>query len=1465
MTQHSHPEPIAVVGSACRFPGGSSSPSKLWDLLRQPRDILAEFPKDRLNLDRFYHPRGEMHGSTDVKNRSYQLSEDSRLFDAEFFGISPAEAEGMDPQQRVLLETVFEAFESAGCTLEKMRGSLTSVHVGVMNADYSDIQVRDTETLLQYNATGTARSIISNRVSYVFDLKGPSVTIDTACSSSLVALHYAVYGLRNGDCDTAVVAGANLIFDPTMYITESKLHMLSPDSQSRMWDKSADGYARGEGVAALILKPLSKALRDGDEIEGIIRETGVNSDGRSQGITMPHAPAQAELIRSTYRRAGLDPIKDRCQYFECHGTGTPAGDPVEARAIAEAFFDENPSGSAENPLFVGSIKTVLGHTEGSAGLAGVMKALLAIKHQTIPPNLHFNELNPAITPYYGALRIATAPVPWPELSPGTPARASVNSFGFGGTNAHAIIESHVQEPCDMDTPPVEIVEDGLIGPLLLSARSGPSLLQNIRALLEHITEQPLLNLNDLGWLFQTRRTTHNVRTSFSATSREGLLNAMNVFVQKHQKVSTGDIGTTPRLINPSEIPGVLGVFTGQGAHWPTMGRDLIRSCPLFRKTIERCEAMLKALPDGPEWSLMQELTADDSESAVRLSRAALSQPLCTAVQLGLVDVLTAAGIRLDAVVGHSSGEIAATYAAGIITLPGAMQIAYYRGFHAKLARGAENQQGGMLAVGISFAEATEYCARPEFVGRLGVAASNSPQSVTLSGDLDAVNEAKQHFDTQNTFARLIKVDTAYHSHHMLPCAEPYLASLLACDIAITPPRDIDNCVWNSSVRGDTELLSGDFSALKGPYWVSNMCSPVLFSQALESSLWHGGPFDLVLEIGPHPALRGPTDQTFKAALGSAISTPYTGVLQRGGNDVEALSAALGTVWTHLGPSFVDFDGFREAFFDGTTPAPRVVKDLPAYAWSHDKIYWRESRISRRYRTGTDAPHQLLGRRTPDDDGERELRWRNVLKLSEVPWLRGHEVLENVLLPAAAYVAIAIEAARVLAADQPVRLFEVMDVEFQRPVVIPDNKDGVETLFTVRAEPASAGEGEDEEVIKAQFAYYVCPDERAGSMVQMCAGRLVVHLGKPSIGALPDRETCAVQQNTNLLGLDVDRVYASLGDVGLNYQGLFRGISEAWRSMDYANASGVWAGADLGQDEDYAIHPALLDVAFQTLFCARAHPSSGQITSALLPVRIKRVTLNPCVSIQEDGRAALDMESFVTDKTITSLAGDIHIYNTGSSNMAVQVESLVLQAVSPPDASQDRHMFAATVWNTDAALGNIVQSERDVANDETVMNLAVAIDRAALFYMKRLLEEYPPSRRQEADLLWHHDCMLDAFEVLVENVRNDRHPLLRKEWLSDEHSIVEELCSKYDGQIDLLLTRAVGENLSAVVRGETPILEVLLKDDMLNRFYMEGCGFDVMNGSVREVVKQITFKFPRCNILEIGAGTGGTVRSPTSHP
>lgn len=819
-------ELLAVVGSSCRFAGDATSPTKLWNVLCEAPDLSREVPPERFNAKAFYHPDGEYHGTTN-SIKAYWLNQDHRVFDCGMFNITPKEAEAIDPQQRLLLEVVYEAMESAGYDLEKYSGKNVAVFSGVMTSDYDTLSQRDELSASQYYATGNARSIISNRISYFFNFRGPSMTIDTACSSSLVALHQAVLSLRSGESSMACVTGVNLMMTPEQFLVESSLHMLSPTGKCRMWDTSADGYARGEGVAALLIKPLSRALADGDRIAAIIRETGVNSDGRTKGITLPNPEAQTGLIMETYRRSGLDPMvsEDQCQYFEAHGTGTPVGDPREAEAIYSAFFGSITSPtSTTNQLLVGSVKTVLGHTEGAAGLAGLLKVIQAMKHGSVTPNLHLDTINPNVEPYCTRLKVPTALVPWPQPPIGQPKRASVNSFGFGGTNSHVIVESYdprIHHGLSQQQENSEKAHDGddlrlskeagqpsFYLPLLLSAASQKSLRALVASYREYLLQHPEVGHDELAWALYSRRTALPYRLAVPVNSR---LQALEVFDEILTK-SPGDIGV--RSTSLSGRPKILGIFTGQGAQWATMSRSLFHASKVYRDTIRDLDKTLKALPDPPNWSLEEQVMAEGDASRVDIP--AISQPICTALQVGLVNLLASMGIGFHAVVGHSSGEIAAAYAAGRISARDAILISYYRGHVAHLAKSPEGNEGGMMAAAMSEQEAVEFCKDPMFNGRLHLAAINSPSSVTLSGDRDAVKSADEHLTKNDKFSRVLRVNAAYHSPHMLKPAAEYVKALLGSDIR--PNATGNGIVWISSVHG--RPMEGD-EDLSASYWNDN--------------------------------------------------------------------------------------------------------------------------------------------------------------------------------------------------------------------------------------------------------------------------------------------------------------------------------------------------------------------------------------------------------------------------------------------------------------------------------------------------------------------------------------------------------------------------------------------------------------------------------------------------------------------
>ncbi|PCD25242.1 hypothetical protein AU210_014350 [Fusarium oxysporum f. sp. radicis-cucumerinum] len=1425
-------EPIAVIGSACRFPGGASSPSKLWSLLQSPKDCLRDFPKDRLNLEAFYNKDGEHHGATDVCNKGYLLEEDSRLFDASFFNVNPAEADGMDPQQRLTLETVYESLEAAGYTIEEMQGSLTAVYLGVMMGDYHDIQSRDPEIINRYHPTGTSKSILSNRVSYYFDLRGPSVTMDTACSSSLAALHFATQSLRSGESTTAMAIGVNLIFDAAGYVAESKLHMLSPTSRSRMWDAGADGYARGEGVASVILKPLSEAIRCGDHIECIVRETGMNSDGRTTGITMPSAAAQSALIRRTYQNAGLDPIKDRPQYFEAHGTGTLAGDPVEARAISQSFFADDATAPEDaEKLYCGSIKTVIGHTEGCAGLAGLLKASLAVQNATIPPNLLFNTLNPSIKPFYDRLQVPTAAMTWPEVHSG-PRRVSLNSFGFGGTNVHAIVENY--EPAASKTA---AVSEQFVGPLVISAEAEPSLATTVEKYADFIRANPDVNLEDVAFVTQTRRSVFSRRVFFSGETRDKLLEFLDTAVE------TSKTGAEIGIQAPgssSEPPAILGIFTGQGAQWASMGRTMIETSSRFRESIQKCQDALRGIPDAPKWSLMDELMASDEAS--RIGEAAISQPLCTATQIAIVDVLASAGVHFDAVVGHSSGEISAVYAAGLLSATDAMRIAYYRGLYAKHASGPSGAPGSMMAVGMGSEDATAFCDQEQFKGRISLAASNSPSSATISGDEDAILEAKGILEEQKTFARLLKVDTAYHSHHMRACADPYLESLKACNITVNPPSS--NCIWVSSVYGNADMLDDedDLSALAGQYWIDNMVRPVLFSEALECSLWRAGPFSLSLEIGPHPALKGPASQTMKTALGHVL--PYATFLRRGYDDVEAFSGGIGYVWAYLG-THVDFAGYYKAIHGPEASKPRMIKGLPSYTWNHNKVHWKESRISRRYRLAEKAPHELLGRRTPDDS-EFEIRWRNILRLNELPWIRGHAFQGMALFPTSGYMAMAIQAAMEIAGSRPVKLVEIRDLVIPRALTIEENNPGIESIFSVK----KIGGHVDEDVFYGEFSCHTCPAEVEATLERNCTGLITIDFGEPSDYDLPPRAL----GKSGITPVDTQEYYDSLLNIGLNYQGLFRGLKSVQRTMGYATTKATWDKSEVG--DQYVMHPGPLDVAFHSIIAAMCTPLSGALWAPYLPVKIDRLAIAPNTNYEGvPGEINFDVDTFITETTSNTFRGDVHIISPDGKT-GLQAEGLTLKLFTEASSSDDRHMFSKTIWRADILDSS--ENLDEINPDEQELDLAEAIDRTSFYFIRKTFDHLSDTDVQ--DWKWFHQAFYKAAKEVLQETRDEKHPTAQKEWFDDTEELIQEYKDKYPEQADLKLIHAVAENLVGVMTSDTQLLEVMLVDNMLSNLYTDGRAMQPLNRIVAELFQNLSHRYPRLNILEIGAGTGGTTNS-----
>ncbi|KAK8016704.1 hybrid NRPS/PKS enzyme [Apiospora rasikravindrae] len=1410
------PEPIAIVGSGCRFPGGSSSPSKLWKLIEKPRDVVKEIPPERFDTTGFYHQDGTHHGSTNVRH-SYLIQEDLKVFDAAFFNISPNEADSMDPQQRLVLETVYEALEAGGHTMEALRGSNTAVYVGTMGVDYNDTLLRDLSTIPTYFATGTNRAIISNRISYFFDWHGPSMTIDTACSSSLIAVHQGVQLLRTGQSRVAVAAGTQVILGPEVFIFESKMKMLSPTGRSRMWDSEADGYARGEGVAAIVMKRLSDAIADGDHIECLIRETGANQDGFSNGITVPSTKAQADLIMEVYGRAGLDPAnnpEDRPQFFEAHGTGTKAGDPKEAAAIHQCFGQY---ASPDQPVYVGSVKTVIGHTEGAAGLAGLLKGSGIIQHGSTP----------AIEPFYKGLHVPTSIKPWPKLPSHVPRRVSVNSFGFGGSNAHAILEEYRPSP----PAAIEAAEpQSPVTPFVFSAVSEASLVAQLQAYSEYLAATPDVNPVDLAWTLQSRRSQLPFKVAFSAATIDELQTKIDAKLAPLKQNPGVAVGTRANIKGEAHV---LGVFTGQGAQWPAMGAELIRSFPFVRQRVQQLEEHLNSLPDRPQWSLVEEMLAGDDTS--RIAEAALSQPLCTAIQIVLVDLLKAAGVTFSSVVGHSSGEMGAAYAAGFLSDCDALRAAYYRGVVAKLAgNAATGQKGAMLAVGTSWEDAEELVNLRAFKGRIAIAAHNSSASVTLSGDADAIAHAKRVFDEEKKFARALKVDTAYHSHHMYPCGEAYVSALQACGVQVKEDRD-GSCSWFSSpVEASASLAA--------VYWKDNMQNAVRFADAVKNAVASDPQIAYAIEVGPHPALKGPAVQNIADVQTGAF--PYTGVLSRGKNDVQSFSDALGFIWTLLGSRGVSFPGYQ-GLVSGPDSKTKLVTGLPSYRWNHNRVHWQESRKSRQTRGRKQPPHELLGVRDPDSN-EREIRWQNVLKVSEIPWLEGHQLQGQCVFPAAGYCAMAIEASRILAAGKSITVLELHDLTIPRAITFEDDTNaGVETVFSLTS-ITTVGK-----VTTADFALYSCPTSAAENELElMASGSIKVEFGEPDLNALASTSL----SSSNMAPVETDRFYDSLSKLGYGYYQNFRGMSDLRRRFNQSSVLVDSYPYSTSESTVYLVHPTWLDVSFQASMLAFSAPGDERLWSLHVPTSIRSIRINPevCSSLplsQKKLRCTASLAN--TD----DFAASIDIFTEGGALAMVQVEDLEIKPFAPATEADDRRLFSYTkIANASPEGSSIPQGAKPTAEQA---ELAVLCERVSLHYLRKWKAEI--TDQDWANAQPHHAGLRDYMNHMLELASQGRHPTLKKEWLNDTPETIKDLLSQ-SSAVDITLLCAVGENIPAAVSGETTILEHMLPNNLLDDFYKQGLGFAIYNTFLARMLEQFVHRYPHARILEIGAGTGGATKA-----
>lgn len=893
-------------------------------------------------------------------------------------------------------------------------------------------------------------------------------------------------------------------------------------------------------------------------------------------------------------------------------------------------------------------------------------------------------------------------------------------------------------------------------------------------------------------------------------------------------------------------PRILGVFTGQGAQWAAMGAELIRSSEFVRGRLQDLEESLANLPpsDCPEWRLQDEVLANSDVS--RIAEAALSQPLCTAIQVILVDLLQTAGITFSAVVGHSSGEIAAAYAAGFISAHDAIRIAYYRGLYARLAgSGSTGQKGAMLAVGTSWEDAEDVTSLRAFKGRLAIAAHNSSASITLSGDADAVVHAKKVFEEEKKFARLLKVDTAYHSHHMLSCGDPYVDSLRKCGVRINRERSSTSPVWFSSVVPNDKGMES-IEDLKDVYWRDNMTNTVLFADAVRSAVTSDDQIGLALEVGPHPALKGPVTQTISDVRSSTI--PYKGLLSRETNDIDAFSDALGFLWTQIGSQGPDFQSYAKAM-NPDSRKPRLMVDLPSYQWSHGRSHWNESRRSRRLRRRQQPTHELLGQLAPESNAHN-LHWSNVLKVSEVPWLDGHQLQGQTVFPAAGYVVMALEASRSFAADKTVELFEIQDLSIPRAITFEEgDNSGVETLVTL-----TEIRHHQNQTATASFSCYSVPIVGSGSeqeMELMARATVKIVFGSPSVDAL----SCTPLEDYNMYPIDTDRFYSTLTRLGYGYSGPFRTISGMKRRLGRAiGVIGSYTYTDVDVSK-YLIHPSTLDVAFQASMLAYSAPGDERLWSLHVPTAIRSIRLNPevCASLPHSGSQVPVCATI--DNASESFSGCIDLLSGDGQQSMVQIEDLTIKTFAPATKGDDRVLFSYTKFGSAVPDGAAVAE--GVRPTPYEAELAIDCERMAYYYVRKWDLEL--TDEEWANGQPHHKYLRDWVNRTLSNAASGRHKTLKREWSEDSAEDIKALVTKYPGNLDVKMISVVGEKIPAAVRGESTILEHLLENNMLDDFYKVGSGFQRYNKFLAGMMKQITHRYPHTRILEIGAGTGGATK------
>lgn len=1129
-------EPIAIVGMACRFPAGLNDLTTLWQKLQSRFNAIRETPIERWSADRYYSKVEASRGKAYVRRGGY-IDQSPREFDAHFFGISPRDAENMDPQQRLMLEVTWEAFENAGMMLPELAQRPIGVYVGGFMLDHMITQMShpNRSQINQYSAAGMMMTMLSNRVSHVFDFRGPSLSIDTACSSSLVAFNYACQDVWSSACEMAVVGGVNVMTRPEYPMGMCKGQFLARDGECKSFDARGDGYGRAEGAGVVLLKPLSKALEDGNDIWATVIASGTNQDGHTPGISMPSGEAQLELIRQVCHKYGVDP--KTIQYVECHGTGTAIGDPTEAKSIGMAY---GAGRAAENRVLIGSIKSNVGHMEACAGVAGVIKAVLTLHHGETSPLANLQTPNPNIP--FQELGIQLSDDRYPLKRDNGPMRAAVNSFGYGGSNAHVILQSYAMDALPSnDTRKrahhLELDTDGMVY-LPITARSAKAVEELGRRYVRMLESG--VSLRDLVFSLTRRRAHLNCRTLVSGSNDSDLLANLKIWLEGGKTDSVVS-GQAPY---GSGHPRPVFVFTGMGPQWWGMGQELYRENPVYRSAVNEAEEAFRKVSG---FSVLEEMLKGENDSQIQKTEYA--QPANLFLQLGLLAVLRSRGIEPGACVGHSVGELSAAYAAGVLSLEDVVHVCYHRSQQQAKAKGI----GRMLAVGINLEMAQKYV--EESHGRVSIAAINGATNLTLAGDASDIERIAEELTRQNLFHRLLDVEVAYHSPTMDPLMEPLRDALQGVE-----PR-LPSIPLYSTVTGQ-RVLDIAYSA---DYWPENIRKPVEFVSAIQNLIADG--YSHFIEVGPHPVLATGIKECIQDS-GNECRHFFT--LRRKSPESPLLDTLFMEFYTQGG----------EVQWHNLVQHGQWV-ELPNYPWQRE-LHWLENPRAAQDRINP-IVHPILG--TQEAPGT--MAYRNDFDHCVVQYLRDHVVMGLPILPGAGCVEAMLELAGIQFPEATA--WVVRNYEISTPLLLKEDRatdfvtslDPLSSLATCRSlENGKLGSGQ----VHATGEIGVLPTITSSELKQES-----IHELRQSISE----------------EVDIPTFYRQLQRIGLQYGPAFQTVRDLWVAKDrQATLARIALSEDqLHHFEKYKIHPALLDGCFQTLMAMIDTSSATYLPTAIDEIRL----------------------------------------------------------------------------------------------------------------------------------------------------------------------------------------------------------------------------------------------------------------------